>query len=243
LFVVADYDKIAKAYYEKRKGDRFDYNKDIEIPALIKLIGSVRGKILLDMGCGFGDHAQILSRKGAKKIIGFDVSKELVRFAQERKIPRTEFGIGDMDKKLPYKNSSFDMVYSGLAVHYVKNLKQLFKETRRVLRKGGMFCFSTQHILFNLQNQTPNGLVGVEKTPRRILGDYFDESGKLINLGKTMGKVRMYTYTMETFIKTALAAGFTLVDYVDAKPIKEDGTFRSRVPNKLPAFMLFKFKK
>lgn len=65
---MADYDKLAQHYLERRKDkSRFDYNRDIEVPALIKIIGDVKNKIILDMGCGFGDHAEKLSKQNFKK--------------------------------------------------------------------------------------------------------------------------------------------------------------------------------
>lgn len=58
------YDDIAKFYYKRRKDKkRLDYNRDIEVPAIIKLIGTVKDKKVLDVGCGFGDHTAILSKK------------------------------------------------------------------------------------------------------------------------------------------------------------------------------------
>ena len=64
------YNKIADQYIKRRKDkSRFDYNRDIEVPALIKMIGDVKGKTILDVGCGFGDHAQKLSQKKFKKRI------------------------------------------------------------------------------------------------------------------------------------------------------------------------------
>jgi ubiquinone/menaquinone biosynthesis C-methylase UbiE len=139
---MADYDKFAQGYRNKRKDkNKFDYNRDIEVPALIKIIGDVKGKTILDMGCGFGDHAKQLSKQKFKKLIGFDISKELVKFANEQKIPNSEFYVGDMGKKLIHKNYSFDVVFAGLSIHYVKNQNKLFKEVNRVLKKRGIFCF------------------------------------------------------------------------------------------------------
>ena len=58
------YDKLAKYYFERRKNrNRFDYNRDIDVPALIKMIGNVKHKTILDIGCGFGDHAEKLSKQ------------------------------------------------------------------------------------------------------------------------------------------------------------------------------------
>ncbi len=90
-----------------------------------------------------------------------------------------------MSKKLKYQNSYFDIVCSGLAIHYNKNIDFLFKEIYRVLKKGGYLCFSTGHPVFNLLNSSKDHLIGISKPPDDkgvILGDYFDESSKPNNL-------------------------------------------------------------
>ena len=67
---MAEYDKIARLYQEKRKDNsRLDYNRNIEVPAILKSIGDVKNKTILDLGCGFGDHAKKLSSKKYKKYV------------------------------------------------------------------------------------------------------------------------------------------------------------------------------
>lgn len=245
---MAGYDKIAKHYLERRADkSRFDYNRDIEVPAMIKIIGDVKNKVILDMGCGFGDHSQKLSQKGAKKIIGFDLSKELIKFANEQDIPNCKFEVGDMGEKLKYKSNYFDIVFSGLAIHYIKNLNQLFQEVNQVLKKNGIFVFSTGHPIFDLINQSPDFKIGVKRVgnKRIINGDYFDESPKTTNLG-SMGKFKLYSYTFETFIKSGLNNGFELIDYVDAKPVPTSKKYDSekyKLTTTLPTFILFKWRK
>ncbi|MFA6938899.1 MAG: methyltransferase domain-containing protein [Candidatus Paceibacterota bacterium] len=243
------YDKLAKYYFERRKNkNRFDYNRDIDVPALIKMIGNAEKKTILDIGCGFGDLAEKLSKQNYKKLIGFDVSSELIKLANEQHIPKTLFEVGDMGKKLKYQSSYFDIVCSGLAIHYNKNINFLFKEVNRVLKKGGYFCFSTGHPIFNLINQTKGGLIGIKilsNDKEEIFGDYFDESSRLNDLGH-LGMINLYGFTFETFIKAGLNSGFELVDYKDAKPVKSSQKYNPKVYNrttKLPTFMVFKFKK
>ena len=246
---MATYDKLAKFYFERRKNrNRFDYNRDIDVPALIKMIGNVRGKTILDIGCGFGDHALKLSKQNYKKLIGFDVSSDLIKLANEQHVPKTTFEVGDMSKKLKYQSSYFDIVCSGLAIHYNKNINFLFKEINRVLRKGGYFCFSTGHPIFNLLNQTKDNLIGSKKLPdgkEIILGNYFDESVKPNNLG-SLGKINVYNFTFETLIKAGLNNGFELVDYKDAKPVKSSKKLnpdKYKITTTLPTFIIFNFKK
>jgi len=246
---MAGYDHLAQHYLNRRKDKtRFDYNRDIEVPALIKIIGKVKNKTILDMGCGFGDHAQKLSKQKYKKLVGFDISKKLIQFANKQKSPNAVFYRGDMNKRLKHENSSFDVVYSSLAIHYIKKINELFQEVNRVLKKGGIFCFSTGHPIFNLINQTDEHMIGVKKQPNNkkiIWGNYFDESLKLNGLG-SLGKVELYNFTYETLIKAGIDNGFELIDYKDAKPIKNSkkyDTEKYRLTTTLPTFILFKLKK
>lgn len=249
---MVNYDKIAK-HYLKRRADksRFDYNRDIEVPAMIKLIGKVKNKVILDMGCGFGDHSQKLSQKGAKKIIGFDLSKELVKFANEQNVLNCEFKIENMDDKLKYNSNYFNLVISSLALHYVKNINQLFSEVNRILKRNGFFVFSTGHPIFDLLNESldnsSEAKISIKRVgnKRIVQGNYFDESPKLARLGG-LGKMITYSYTFETLIKLGLNNGFELIDYVDAKPVPSSKKYDSekyKLTTTLPTFILFKWRK
>lgn len=240
---------LARVYFERRKDkSRFDYNRDIEVPAMLKLIGNVKGKVILDIGCGFGDHIRKLSKRGAKRIVGFDASSKLIKIAKKQKIPFSEFYVGDMNKKLKFENGSFDIVFSSLALHYVKNLNRLFSEIHRVLKKGGVFVFSTGHPIFDLINQSPIHMVGIKKVKgkRIIYGNYFDESLKETDLGSCLGKMKVRCYTYETLIKTALKNNFELIDYIDAKPTSHSRRYNAekyKLTTRFPTFILFKLRK
>lgn len=242
------YKDVAQIYFKKRANlKKFDFNRDIEVPAMIKMIGPAHSKNILDIGCGFGDHVKHLSKKNPKKIIGFDLSKEFVDIANSLKIKNTEFFVGDMNKKFKFKDSSFDIIFSSLAIHYAKDIDKFFKEVKRVLKKGGTFVFSTGHPIFNLINQSKNHLIGIQKNSRQkhIFGNYFDETLKTNNFGSS-GKFVLRNFTIETLIKTGLKNGFELINYKDAKPTKESKRIDSdkyKLTTTLPTFIIFKFKK
>lgn len=242
------YKDVAEVYFKRRSDTkRFDFNRDIEVPAMIKMIGPVRLKTILDIGSGFGDHARFLSKKNPKKIVGFDLSKEFIDLAKSLKIKNAEFFVGDMNKKFKFVDSSFDVVFSSLAIHYAKDIDEFFKEVKRVLKKGGIFVFSTGHPIFNLINQSRNHLIGVRKNSnqRQAFGNYFDESLKSNNFGSS-GKFVLRNFTFETLIVTGLKNGFELVDYKDARPVSASRRIDSekfKLTSTLPTFILFKFKK
>jgi ubiquinone/menaquinone biosynthesis C-methylase UbiE len=243
-----NYNKVAELYYTRRQNQqRFDYNRDIEVPAMIKLVGKVKNKIILDVACGFGDHVQILSKNGAKKIIGFDISRKLIKYAQQSKIPNTEFLVGNMDSKFPFKDKTFDVVICSLALHYTANLDKLFAQVYRVLKSKGIFVYSTGHPIFNMINSSPQHIIEAVKigTKKIIYGDYFNESFQKGDLG-TLGWMNLRNFTYQTLIKTALKHNFEIVDYVDAKPIPCSRKYDSQkylLTIKLPSFILFKLRK
>ena len=70
------YDVLAKGYYEGRKynqGMGYFYNCFSEWPSTLKLLGDVKGKKILDVGCGPGLYASLLIKKGAV-VKGLDIS-------------------------------------------------------------------------------------------------------------------------------------------------------------------------
>jgi ubiquinone/menaquinone biosynthesis C-methylase UbiE len=238
------YNKIAKAYYERRKDNtRFDFNRDIEVPAMIKMIGDVNGKEILDIGCGFGDHLLKLSKKHPTRLVGFDYSIEQLKLAKKLALPNTKLYLGDMSKKLRHDNAEFDVVFSSLAIHYISKaeLRKLFSEVNRVLKNGGEFIFSTAHPIFNLLKQRTGVVFESGKDELRIDLNYFDE-GPHPGKGQ-LESVKTYRLTFETLIKTALNAGFQIVDYVETKPSKLNRHEKAQLLFKMPSFVIFKLRK
>lgn len=242
---MAQYDSIAKKYYENRLDKtRFDFNRDLEVPAMVKMIGNIEGKSVLDVGCGFGDHLKKLSKQNPKKIVGFDISPEMIKFTQSFKIPNSQFYVGNMNNPLNHKNSEFDLVFSSLAIHYISknNLNKLFLEVNRVLKKGGEFIFSTGHPIFNLRITSIGDIMrkGNYENGMSIRIDYFNENciyDQRLNLN-------LYNFTFETLIKTSINNGFEIVDYKDVRPISSAKKYdKYEIVNKIPTFIIFKLRK
>jgi SAM-dependent methyltransferase len=239
------YDKIAKEYYARRKDKtRFDFNRDMEVPAMINLLGDVRRKKILDIGCGFGDHLMQLSKKQPKKLVGFDKSAELIKYAKKLNLSNVEFYIGDMNKKLQYKKRAFDIVFSSLVIHYVpkEKLHKFFSEVNRILKTNGKFIFSTAHPIFNLRKQRASEILASGKDELRIDLDYFDESAH--SRKWSLAQIKTYRLTFETLIKTALNSGFQIVDYVETKPVESAKKYKkAELLFKMPSFIIFKLRK
>ena len=63
------YDRIANDYYNIRTNKStkgWFYNEMLEMPTTLKLLGNIKNKKILDLGCGPGIYAKILSKKVRK---------------------------------------------------------------------------------------------------------------------------------------------------------------------------------
>lgn len=125
---------LAKKYATNR--DRYR-SADNFLSPFFKKTG-IKGKAILDFGCGDGPESARFISLGAKKIVGIDPSAEMVRLAKERKLPNTTF-VNNDGVTIPLKNNQFDLVYARFVLHYIKDLKSQFVEIERVLKRGGYF--------------------------------------------------------------------------------------------------------
>ncbi|HVW66437.1 MAG TPA: class I SAM-dependent methyltransferase [Candidatus Peribacteraceae bacterium] len=101
------------------------------------------GKRVLDLGCGYGKDSIYFARKGLN-VTALDFSRvgtEHIRKEAKRLGYDIDVRYGDLSKKLPFKNGSFDAVYAHLSLHYFDDRKtqEIFEEVRRVLKPGGFF--------------------------------------------------------------------------------------------------------
>lgn len=109
-------------------------------PAVARL-GDVRGRRVLDYGCGHGMAAVVLARRGAD-VTAFDLSPGYVREAQERAAAnsvRITCRVADAEE-LPFPDRAFDAVWGNAVLHHL-DLSRAGRELSRVLRPGGVAVF------------------------------------------------------------------------------------------------------
>lgn len=136
-----------------------DYYRDsLNNPATFKLIGSVKGKTVLDIACGEGYNSRILARKGAK-VTGIDNSRKLIGLAEaeERREP---LGIRycrmNANRLTGMSDRFFDLTTCFMALHDITDYTGAVAEVARVLKDGGRFVFSIPHPCF--EKLTVNGV-------------------------------------------------------------------------------------
>lgn len=105
------------------------------------------GMTVLDLGSGAGIDCFIAAKEvgPAGRIIGVDMTEEMIRKANENKAKvdarNVEFRLGEIEN-LPVDDGSVDMVISNCVINLVPNKENAFREIFRVLRSGGKFSVS-----------------------------------------------------------------------------------------------------
>jgi SAM-dependent methyltransferase len=111
------------------------------IRAAVAKLGGLRGKAVLDYGCGHGMAAVVFARAGAA-VSAFDLSPGYVNEAKDRAAAngvRVAFAVAD-GERLPYEDGSFDAVWGSAILHHL-NLAVAARELKRVLKPGGVVVF------------------------------------------------------------------------------------------------------
>ncbi|MBU1164794.1 class I SAM-dependent methyltransferase [Patescibacteria group bacterium] len=113
----------------------------------LKLLGNIKGKKILEIGCGGAQCSVYFAKKGAK-CTGIDISKKQLKFAKQlidKEKIKVKLIKGDIQTLSKIKSNNYDIVFTAYALQYVPDLTKCFKQVNRVLKKGGIFVFSFDH--------------------------------------------------------------------------------------------------
>jgi ubiquinone/menaquinone biosynthesis C-methylase UbiE len=113
---------------------------------VLSLLDVSSASAVLDVGCGRGEHLQMVSRRISEdaRLVGIDSSKEAIESAREATAgdPRYTFLIHDLAAGIPFEDASFDRIFSVNVLEAVADKDGLLNEVHRVLTPGGRIVFS-----------------------------------------------------------------------------------------------------
>jgi len=105
-------------------------------------VSRVPSRRIVDIGCGPGGLLlKIAEREFREILLGIDISSAMTYIARRNALRRGLYSFVDFivaDAHLmPIRNGSIDLILSIGTLHHIKDPEELFKEVKRVLRKGG----------------------------------------------------------------------------------------------------------
>ncbi|MFW9875138.1 MAG: class I SAM-dependent methyltransferase [Candidatus Thorarchaeota archaeon] len=107
-----------------------------------EILGDVKNKKILDVGCGIGSLSFYLAKRGAN-VVGIDLSKNLIEFCKmEAKKKELTIEFKEMNAQIPeFEDESFDIIVGFRVVHHLPNIELFFKECKRILKQKGYIAF------------------------------------------------------------------------------------------------------
>ena len=110
----------------------------LEQQLLFEMLGSVNGKALLDVGCGDGDLALELAKRGAI-VTGLDANPAMLTAARRRTeaLGTPLCFIEGNAERLPLEKATFDFVVAVTLLCFVRDAERAVTEMARVLKPGG----------------------------------------------------------------------------------------------------------
>lgn len=192
------------------------------------LFPQLKGKRVLDLGCGYGWHCKYAADHGAESVLGIDRSERMIAEAKERNsadcIEYRVCGIRDFD----YPEDSFDLVISNLVLHYIEDLDEVYRLVHRTLKPDGVFLFNIEHPTFTAGVRQEFSSDGTWP----VTDYYYPGLRQTQFLGH---EVQKYHHTLTQILNGLLGTGFAIEAVEEAMPPEQ---WRSQMPQEMKRPMM-----
>jgi ubiquinone/menaquinone biosynthesis C-methylase UbiE len=142
-------------WFDEDQGDAGDlWHRTLIFPGIIKVIGKISGRDVLDVGCGNGSLARILARMG-NRVTGIDGSAGIIEHAKAREAANplgATYLATDAAYLSMFQAGSFDLVTSCMALMDMPDAAGAIKEMGRVVRRTGRCVMLFSHPCFDIPN-------------------------------------------------------------------------------------------
>lgn len=167
--------EMARTFDARRFGGPIgDLIASTQARALANLIGTIRSRVILDVGTGTGRAALLLARGGAK-VTGVDASNEMLAVARRRATEEgaaVRFLQGDAHA-LEFPDRSFDVALSLRVIMHTPRWRQVISELCRVADRLVIVDYPSAHSVAAIESASRRvaHALGVETEAYRVFTD------------------------------------------------------------------------
>ena len=173
------------------------------------LQASFVNKRVLDLGCGLGYFAREARARGAKSVVGVDLSERMLEEARRRTDDVGIAFVRDSLETFAAEPGSFDLIVSTLALHYVADYRTLVRRIATWLVPGGRFAFSVEHPIYTAHGSSDWFKDSAGNVLHWPVDRYRDEGERCTHW--FVDGVVKYHRTIETYVNALLESGLRLV--------------------------------
>ena len=117
----SQFDELAGLYENMAT---WPFRQDMEIPTVLGLLGDLSGRDVLDFGCGTGMYSRWIKERGARRVVGYDVSEGMLAYARRRE-EKERLGLSFASQLTPDLEAAFDVVLSVYVLPYATTVDEL----------------------------------------------------------------------------------------------------------------------
>lgn len=210
--------EIFFAGYSELRSREINSNNMLEQPAMKEMLPTLENKAVLDLGCGCGTNCVEFINNGASKVVGVDISEKMLSVAKKDACHENIKYLNMSMTDITELNEKFDLVYSSLAFHYIKDFEKLCKDIYSLLNKDGYILFSQEHPLIT-STVDGNGHYNKDENGRKVSYTFsnYNESGER-KVHWYVDGVTKYHRTFADTINALAKAGFKVEEVCEPKP-------------------------
>lgn len=171
------------------------------------LLPELRGKKVVDLGCGYGWFCRYARDEGAAEVLGLDVSVKMLEKAREMTDGEGIIYRREDLERLQLPTQSMDLVYSSLALHYLQDIDTLFSTVYQALVPGGSLVFTAEHPVYTapLNQGWLTDPTGQKSWPV----NHYQQEGERISKWFAEG-VKKQHRKLATWLNALIASGFII---------------------------------
>ena len=188
------------------------------MPNMLKFMGDVAGKRILDLGCGEGGYSRELTKRGAQ-LVSVDCSKRAIEIASslaEKEGLSIEHFVRNSNDLFDIEPEQFDIVLCSMMLMDCED----FEGTLREAPNGGLFA-SVLHPCFDGNHDIGIGRQGEEIERQVVVKNYFEPKEWEAPLWKGTVPVIWRHRTMEEYVKAFIKAGLMIFDLNEPRATDE----------------------
>lgn len=214
------------------------------MPYMLRMIGQVSGKRILDLGCGEGGYSRELTRRGAH-VVGIDCAAFSIEYAKKQSSEEEldiQYHIRNSNDLRGIESSSFDYVLCSMMLMDCEDLEGTVQEIQRVLKPGGSLYASVLHPCFT-GNKIGREGKGINR--KVIVEDYFNPTVYKQSLPGGTREVIWRHHTIEEYVKLFVKYRLNIVDVNEARPTEDEASKSTAIAwlNKIPLFLYWQLEK
>lgn len=221
-----------------------DFRMYYIMPFTLEKLGEVKGKKILDLGCGEGGYSRALAQRGAF-VTSADCSAVMIGYAEKKAkeeglaIHHSVLNASDLSS---FSGNYFDAVLCSMMLMDVEDLDGTLKEIHRVLKPGGTVFISILHPCFKGKETKwikDSGSIEV------LVSDYHSPK-EWVGEIRGMNAPILYRHrTLSEYVKAFVKSGFRIIDMDEPVPTQEQSQMSPRVAwlRKIPMYLFIELEK